>query len=84
MIYDEGRQLLGVHPAKGEWYMMHGMEVEADLLTVSAGEEKYRELFRYFCHKIAIKERKNLDLQRNMLPLKFREYMAEFVDNCQE
>lgn len=78
MIYDEGRELLGVHPAKREWYMMHGVRVDGKQLAESEGEEKYRELFRYFCHKIAIKERKNLDLQRNMLPLRFRGYMVEF------
>lgn len=78
MIYDESRNLLGVHPARGEWYMMHDMQIEPEILKLSEGEEKYRELFRYFCHKIAIKERKNLELQRNMLPLRFREYMVEF------
>lgn len=84
MIYDEGRQILAVHPAKREWYMMRGMQVDAKQLTASEGEEKYKELFRYFCHKIAIEERKNLDLQRNMLPLRFRDYMVEFEKNCQK
>ena len=42
------------------------------------GEELYAELFRHFCKRITIKERKNLELQRNMLPLYFREYMTEF------
>ncbi len=78
MIYDEGRKLLGVHPAGQQWYMMRGIQVDKELLVSSGGEEKYRELFRYFCHKIAIKERENLNLQRNMLPLRFRNYMVEF------
>lgn len=78
MIYDEGRNLLGVHPASEEWYLVRGIQVDHCTLTYSDEEEKYRELFRLFCHKIAIKERKNLDLQRNMLPLRFREYMVEF------
>lgn len=78
IIYDEKRNLLGVHRARGEWYMVHDIEVPSELLKFSEGEEKYRELFHYFCHKIAIKDRKNLDLQRNMLPLRFREYMVEF------
>ena len=78
LIYDEGRNLLGVHPARLDWYLIRGMKIEDNLLSESTGEEKYRELFRYFCHKIAIKERKNLDLQQNMLPLRFREYMVEF------
>lgn len=38
----------------------------------------YQELFSGFCHTISIKERKNLNLQCNMLPLHFRKYMVEF------
>lgn len=79
LIYDEGRNLMGVHPAKSVWYILHDVEVDGELITISGKEEKYRELFRYFCHKIAIKERKNLDLQRNHLPMRFREYMVEFT-----
>lgn len=81
MIYDEGRNLLGVHPASEEWYLIRGMQIDQSQFVYSDEEEKYRELFRTFCHKIAIKERKNLDLQRNMLPLRFREYMVEFDKN---
>lgn len=80
MIYDEGRRLLGVHPAGQQWYMIREIQVDEALLNSSEGEEKHRELFRYFCHKIAIKERENLNLQRNMLPLRFRNYMVEFDD----
>ncbi len=86
MIYDEGRQQLGIHPAGGngksgsEWYLMQcGEKLIQTLSLASSDEEKaYQELFRCFCHKIAIKERRNLELQRNMLPLRFREYMTEF------
>ena len=45
---------------------------------LSTAELHYRELFRSFCHTIAIKERENRELQRNMLPLRFQEYMVEF------
>lgn len=79
LIYDEGRNLLGVHQSRTEWYMVHGVNVAGNLITISENEEKYRELFKYFCHKIAIKERENPDLQRNNLPLKYREYMVEFT-----
>ncbi len=80
MLHDEGRKLFGVHPAGQEWYMMQDEEfvMDEEKLKMSEGELAYQELFRYFCHKIAIKERKNLTLQRNMLPLRFREYMVEF------
>ena len=80
-IFDEGRRLYGIHPAKGQWFMARSDELVASMqdVPVSNTEEKYAELFRHFCKRIAIKDRKNLDLQRNMLPLYFREYMTEFM-----
>ena len=80
MIYDEGRGLFGVHPAGKDWYLLQDKELrmQQEQLQYSEEEMQYRELFRHFCHKIAIKERKNLELQRNLLPLRFREYMIEF------
>lgn len=80
MLYDAGRNLFGIHPAGEEWYLVQDSNyyMNEGGLRMSEGELAYRELFRYFCHKIAIKERRNLELQRNMLPLRFREYMMEF------
>lgn len=82
MIYDEKRRMLGLHPAGRPWYVMTESKSpeEAERFGLSEKEVEYQELFRYFCHKIAIEERKNLGLQRNMLPLRFREYMVEFAD----
>ena len=37
-----------------------------------------QELFRFFCRKIMIKERENRELQRQLLPYRFQEYMVEF------
>lgn len=48
---------------------------------VSEAEWEYQELFTFFCHKIAIKQRENKALQRNLLPLRFQEYMVEFGRN---
>lgn len=80
MIYDEKRGILGLHPAGHEWYLMSNSDnpKEALAFRLSEEEEVYRELFSYFCRKIGIEERKNPKLQRNMLPLRFREYMVEF------
>lgn len=80
MIYDEGRRLFGIHPAGKEWFLMQDKEAafRETELVLSEKETEYQELFRYFCHKIAIKERENLLLQRNMLPLRFQDYMVEF------
>ncbi len=79
VIYDENRGIFAVHPASKQWYLVTDMQFDENMaLNYSGEEEEYQELFAYFCHKIAIKERKNLKLQRNMLPLRFQEYMVEF------
>ena len=68
-----------MHPAKKDWYLVSGWEIPTeDALQMSAEEEAYQELFTLFCHTIAIKERKNLKLQQQMLPLRFQDYMVEF------
>lgn len=80
MILDESRSLLGIHPAGKMWYLVQCCDnwEEQMSLELADKELEYQELFTYFCHKIAIKERENLELQRNMLPLRFRKYMTEF------
>ncbi|MGN1148311.1 MAG: TIGR03915 family putative DNA repair protein [Lachnospiraceae bacterium] len=82
IIYDEGRNRYALHPAGGECFLMTGSEEdgEQDILMELTDEEKYyQELFKHFCHNISIKDRENLKLQRNMLPLRFRPYMVEFI-----
>lgn len=87
MIYDEHRRIMGIHPTGTNlltdgltWYLVQCEDdfAESDRLRESDRELAYQELFTYFCHKIAIKERRNLELQKNLLPLRFREYMTEF------
>lgn len=82
-IRDIGRGLLGVHPAGGEWYLTDSRELlealgQADL---SSRETAYEELFCWFCHKIAIKERRNISLQNQMMPKRFQKYTIEFAKN---
>lgn len=80
IIYDEIRGIFGVHPARKEWYLVTGQELDVEKkLHYSEQEESYRDLFTMFCHTIAIKERKNLKLQQQMLPLRFQDYMVEFA-----
>lgn len=82
MIHDERRGIYAIHPAGRQWYLFYRGEEEPDLaLRLSAEEQTYQELFQYFCHKIAIEERKNLKLQQNMLPMRFRKNMTEFWKN---
>ncbi len=82
MICDEQRGIFAIHPAGQQWYLFYGGEQELELsFALSAEEQEYQELFRYFCHKIAIEERKNLKLQQGMLPLRYRKNMTEFLHN---
>lgn len=81
VIHDDVRNIFAVHPAKKDWYLVTGDEgMESPLYEFSEDEKKYSALFEHFFHTIAIKERKNLGLQRNMLPLRYRKYMTEFQD----
>lgn len=79
IIYDEIRKNSAVHQASGDWFLAADMELEEEMIRKYSKQEKeYQELFTFFCHKIAIKERKNLKLQQKLLPLWFQEYMVEF------
>ena len=80
IIYDDKRNIYGVHPASKDWYMVSDTEKSIeDRLEMSEKECAYQELFTMFCDTIAIKERKNTKLQQQMLPLRFQEYMVEFA-----
>ena len=82
LILDENRSLYALHPAGKEWFLMSDCnfsDEEDREIKNSAAEEYYQELFREFCHSISIESRKNLKLQQNMLPLRFRPYMVDFL-----
>ncbi|MBO4292478.1 MAG: TIGR03915 family putative DNA repair protein [Lachnospiraceae bacterium] len=80
LIYDIKRKKAGIHIGGSDWYLRQG---EIFSVEPSAEEYEYSELFRCFCRKISIEERKNLNLQRSMLPLHFRTFMTEFAKNGQ-
>lgn len=80
MIKDKGRNQYIVHEA-GKGIVFHrekqsGVQVTEEMY--SEEEMEIQNLFRIFHDTIAIKERTNLDLQRQLLPLRFRENMVEF------
>ena len=79
LVYDVVRNFFAIHPAGKQWYLLSGNDVELPKeLKLSEKELEYRALFQHFCRSITIRERENWELQRNMLPLRFREYMIEF------
>lgn len=80
MIKDKGRNLYVVHEA-GKGIVFHqeeqaGIQVTEEMY--SKEELEIQNLFRIFHETIAIPERTNLALQRQLLPLRFRENMVEF------
>lgn len=80
MIKDRGRNLYIVHEA-GKEVVFHKEENEGVQVTkemYSEEEMEIQDLFRIFHSTIAIKERTNLELQRQLLPLRFRKDMIDF------
>ncbi len=93
VMYDDRRDLFGIHPAGRQWVLFCGegrglaeagasearaFEDRFSELKRSEEESQYQVLFREFCHAVTIEGRRNEKLQQNMLPLRFREYMVEF------
>lgn len=79
MIIDEGRQIAAVHPANKAWFLVSTNSMDNSLLTAESEKEKrMKDVWNTFVDSISIKERENLKLQRNMCPLRYREFMPEF------
>lgn len=79
LIYDMNRRKALFHEREKEWYMMDALELDGMAAeNISTEEEYYQDLFRMFCRTIAIGSRENRALQRQFLPLYFRDVMPEF------
>ena len=79
VIYDENRRLALAYSQKKQWEIYQNIMVEEEQLQMSECEESMKELWKTFYQSIAIQERSNLQLQKQLLPLKFRKFMTEFV-----
>ncbi len=78
VIYDEHRGEFGLHPKFKQWYLVTDHDFDNSRLVFSEEEQIYRDLFTQFCQTIAIEDRVNRKLQRQMAPLRYRPYMVEF------
>ncbi|MCI9297180.1 MAG: DNA metabolism protein [Lachnospiraceae bacterium] len=79
LIYDISRRKALFHEREKDWYMMDALELDGEMAgRISTEEEYYQDLFRTFCRTIAIESRENRALQRQFLPLYFRDLMPEF------
>lgn len=82
MIYDIGHNDCLIHGRQRPWFILRDTEPEKEVTGWSSEREAMmQQLWRGFCQSIAIEERKNLRLQQQFWPLKFRKWMTE---NLQE
>ncbi len=77
MIYDEGRKTAVIHPKGGEWFVTTD-DISLDDINYAESEEEYQKLWKTFFNTIAIKERANYKLQRQVMPLRYRGNVVEF------
>lgn len=78
-IYDDNREIFVIHPAGKHFIVVNDEKIDDEIFQhISEDEKLYQELFKSFCKSISICGRRNLKLQTQMLPLRFRDYMMEF------
>lgn len=81
IIYDKTHAEAGIHPVHGEWFIRKILpDMEQTLENMYNNTDELKALWRTFFDSIAIKERMNPSLQRNMLPIHFRKHMTEFME----
>lgn len=79
IIYDKTHKEASFHPADGQWEVRLLTNDEAKRLeSLTERQEDYVDLWKTFFDSIAVVERTNKNLQRNMLPLYYRKHMTEF------
>lgn len=79
LVYDKRRRDALVHPKQSSWEIYRNVSVDKQSLQLAEWEEEIQQLWKTFFTAIAIEDRKNLNLQTSMLPLKFRKFMTEFI-----
>lgn len=78
ILYDENRKKALLHPMGGPYTIRTGLKLQKTDIEKLDVMEEYEDLWRVFCKSISIRERENLHLQQQWLPLKFRSNMPEF------
>lgn len=74
IIHDVRRQIAAVYNKKS-WILVNAPENFNP--RISKEEEEYRKLWKEFFHSIAIEERYNPMLQRNLMPKRYWKYITE-------
>lgn len=80
IIYDETHCMTLLHQSGKQWFLVSGKEIDVEKIqNVSEEERKFVRLWKGVVDSISIKERENLKLQRQHLPLKYRQNIVEFM-----
>lgn len=83
VIYDGKREVFAIHRSQKGWGLLEGMKMTGKMKPqYSMEEEDYQEMWRAFTQSVSIKERTNEKLQKQLLPLKFRDKMTEFKEEA--
>ena len=81
IIYDITHHEASFHNPDGRWEIrLLTDEEELKLTELNKKEEEYSGLWKIFFDTIAVKERKNHECQRNMIPIHLRKHMIEFAN----
>lgn len=79
VIWDTVRNEAGVHVPGKKYIMLKLTEKQVAILqNYTEDNIKAEQMWKSFVESISIKERENLKLQQNNIPLHFRTYMPEF------
>lgn len=79
VIYDEKRDKFAIHRAGKGWMILEDMKIAEEVRSqLSMEEDDYRAMWKAFTKSVAIEARKNEGLQKQLLPLRFRDKMTEF------
>lgn len=79
VIYDEKRDKFAIHRAGKGWMILEDMKIAEEVRSqLSMEEDDYRAMWKAFTKSVAIEARKNESLQKQLLPLRFRDKMTEF------
>lgn len=78
VILDTNRNFAAIHSAGKGYILSYDIDEQMllDIAPYSAKEQEYKDLWKNFFDTIAIEARKNPQLQRNMLPMRYRKYMT--------
>lgn len=77
IIYDEKREIAAIHKKHGDWCLTSDT-IMLEKIVSTEKESFYKDLWTTFFNTIAIEERKNYKLQRQLMPLRYRENIVEF------